>query len=84
MNENKAVSDPESAADYQPWDYSTGGGFSNIYPVPSYQRSAVNDYLDHHDPGYKYYRGNVSLDETDGIYNRSGRGCRYPDVSANG
>ncbi|KUJ20186.1 subtilisin-like protein [Mollisia scopiformis] len=82
INPNSTVYEPESVADYPDWGYSSGGGFSNIYPVPSYQHSAVYDYLQRHDPGYKYYRGNVSLATTDGLYNRSGRG--YPDVSANG
>ncbi|KAK5113429.1 hypothetical protein LTR85_010857 [Meristemomyces frigidus] len=62
--------------------YSSGGGFSNIYPVPDYQTDAVATYFAQHDPGYPYYSGNDSLGANGGLYNRSGRG--YPDVSANG
>jgi tripeptidyl-peptidase-1 len=42
----QTVSDPESVAndpfeDPYPEAYSSGGGFSNIYPIPYYQISAV-------------------------------------------
>jgi hypothetical protein len=30
--------------------FGSGGGFSNIYPVPSYQSKAVNGYLSNHQP----------------------------------
>ncbi|KAE8444410.1 hypothetical protein EG329_000610 [Mollisiaceae sp. DMI_Dod_QoI] len=84
---NHTVYEPESAAVDPAGDpysraYSSGGGFSNIYPIPSYQRDAVQHYFDIHDPGYKYYRGNGSFGKNGGVYNRIGRG--YPDVSANG
>ncbi|KAI0331456.1 subtilisin-like protein [Cubamyces sp. BRFM 1775] len=53
---------PEVVADF------SGGGFSNIFPQPSYQDSAVESYLD-------------ALGSTNaGLFNRSGRA--YPDVSA--
>jgi tripeptidyl-peptidase I len=74
------VNDPESAANDPP-NYSTGGGFSNIYPIPDYQAKAVATYFGEHDPGYPYYGGNQSLGYNGGLYNRTGRG--YPDVSAN-
>ncbi|MCJ1310955.1 hypothetical protein MMC25_004624 [Agyrium rufum] len=70
------IGDPYSIA------FSSGGGFSNIYDVPSYQASAVASYFKNHDPGYPYYVGNDSFDTNGGIYNRIGRG--YPDVAANG
>ncbi|CZR58938.1 related to tripeptidyl-peptidase I [Phialocephala subalpina] len=84
---NHTVYDPESAVVdplFDPWSipYSSGGGFSNIYPRPSYQRDAVQNYFGRHDPGYKYYRGNDSFGANGGRYNRLGRG--YPDVAANG
>ncbi|KAI9742807.1 MAG: hypothetical protein M1818_003536 [Claussenomyces sp. TS43310] len=69
------VFEPESASDAFP----SGGGFSNIYPIPSYQASAV---ATDHDPPFPYYSGNDSLGANDGVYNRSGRG--FPDVAANG
>ncbi|KAF9813130.1 hypothetical protein IEO21_05741 [Rhodonia placenta] len=55
---------PEVAVDF------SGGGFSNIFPRPSYQDAAVSAYL-------------TLLGSNDtGLYNASGRG--YPDVSAQG
>ncbi|KAK3935714.1 subtilisin-like protein [Diplogelasinospora grovesii] len=53
-------------------DYYSGGGFSNIFETPSWQKDAVRGYLRNHDPGYK----------SPEIYNRSGRA--YPDVAAMG
>ncbi|EIW73983.1 subtilisin-like protein, partial [Coniophora puteana RWD-64-598 SS2] len=49
---------------------SSGGGFSNYFPRPSYQDKQANDYLS--------YLG----DQYQGLYNSSGRG--YSDVSAQG
>ncbi|CZR67423.1 related to serine protease [Phialocephala subalpina] len=97
----KTVNDSESAV-FDPAgfpysvNYSSGGGFSNIYPIPDYQASAVKVYFDNHDPGYPYYSalspdtGDIKLlpdvgalaGSTGGIYNRIGRGI--PDVAANG
>lgn len=62
--------------------YSSGGGFSNIHPIPAYQASAVATYLTQHNPGYPSYGGNETLGANGGLYNRTGRA--YPDVSANG
>jgi hypothetical protein len=81
------VFEPESAANDligQPWRraYSTAGGFSNVYDVPSYQTEAVASYFEHYNPPYKYYNGNSSFGANGGVYNRNGRGI--PDVSANG
>jgi tripeptidyl-peptidase-1 len=49
----------------------SGGGFSNYFPQPSYQKSAVSSYFKNHSPT------SVST-----YYNASGRGI--PDISANG
>ncbi|GJJ06829.1 hypothetical protein Clacol_001025 [Clathrus columnatus] len=55
---------PETAADF------SSGGFSNIFSIPSYQATAVKNYLS-------------SLGTTNaGKFNSSGRG--FPDVSAQG
>lgn len=67
--------------------FPSGGGFSNIYPRPSYQDSTLETYFADSDPGYKYYStsgtNNPSAATTNGgVYNRAGRG--YPDVSAVG
>jgi tripeptidyl-peptidase-1 len=77
----KTVKDPESAA-YDPAGhpyrsaFASGGGFSNIYPQPDYQKAAVATYFSQHDPGYKYYssKGNNSFGANGGLYNRLGRG----------
>ena len=49
---------------------SSGGGFSNVYAIPEYQKDAVS--------GYK----STATMPTKQIYNDTGRG--YPDVSALG
>jgi tripeptidyl-peptidase-1 len=59
--------------------FASGGGFSNIYPIPAYQQAAVADYLDNHTPPYPSYTTSFAAG---GVYNRTGRG--YPDFSAIG
>ncbi|KAH6655934.1 putative protease S8 tripeptidyl peptidase I [Truncatella angustata] len=92
-----SVFDPESAAlDIgKKLNYSSGGGFSNVYPVPDYQKAAVDVFFRDHEPGYPFYEELVAnadnytlpnitalAGDTGGIYNRNGRGI--PDVAANG
>lgn len=67
--------------------FPSGGGFSNIYPAPSYQTSTLSAYFANHPPPYKSYStsgtNNPNATTTNGgIYNAAGRG--YPDVSAVG
>ncbi|PQE05979.1 protease S8 tripeptidyl peptidase I protein [Rutstroemia sp. NJR-2017a BBW] len=96
-----SVYDPESAV-YDPAghpysvDFSSGGGFSNVYPIPDYQKAFVAKFFEEHNPPYPYYSalsndtGNIRTlpdigalaGNTSGIYNRIGRGI--PDVAANG
>jgi len=96
------VFEPESAVydvagDPYNLNYSSGGGFSNIFPVPDYQQKAVATFFADHDPPYPYYTELAQVVEgnpyalpnvtalagsTGGIYNRKGRGV--PDVAANG
>lgn len=89
ISEGNSVYDPESAA----WGYynggffvfTSGGGFSNIYPVPSYQKKSVGTYFGKHDPHLPYYEqlgGFEPRKAENGVYNRIGRGI--PDISANG
>jgi tripeptidyl-peptidase-1 len=59
--------------------FSSGGGFSNIFGIPEYQKADVEKYLHKHTPPYKSY-GHQNI--TGGIYNHTGRG--YPDFSAIG
>lgn len=51
----------------------SGGGFSNVFAMPSYQSSAVKSYFANHKPSY-----------TATQYNNSQTVRGYPDVSANG
>ncbi|OQN98397.1 hypothetical protein B0A48_15665 [Cryoendolithus antarcticus] len=65
--------------------FPSGGGFSNIYPIPSYQAAAVSTYLTKHTPSYPSYACSLNSSAcytNGGIYNRAGRG--YPDFSAIG
>lgn len=94
------VHDPESAV-FDPAgssygvNFSSGGGFSNVYPIPDYQAAAVATFFEKHNPPHPYYSGlvndtgdiqmlpNVSAlaGSSGGTYNRIRRGV--PDVSAN-
>ena len=51
----------------------SGGGFSNVFAIPSYQKSAVATYFAQHKPPY-----------TSTQYNNSQTVRAYPDVAANG
>ncbi|KAJ4290192.1 hypothetical protein N0V90_010407 [Kalmusia sp. IMI 367209] len=82
----RTVFDPESAANDlagDPWylPCSSGGGFSNVFPIPDYQSSAVDGYFTEENPPYAYYYGGNWSNST-GVYNRNSRGI--PDVAANG
>ncbi|KAH0282525.1 subtilisin-like protein [Aureobasidium namibiae CBS 147.97] len=88
-----AVSSGEPSL-YGPFFWS-GGGFSNVFPAPGYQKHAIKTYFKRKDPGYPYYENGIAgfhgdtvgddgvdYNKTDGLYNRNGR--TYPDVSAVG
>jgi len=64
------VTQPEQAAESVIY---SGGGFSNVFPLPSYQSSAVKSYFQNHNPPYGADR-----------YNNSQMTRGYPDISANG
>lgn len=51
----------------------SGGGFSNVFPLPSYQSAVVKSYFANHKPPY-----------TATQYNNSQTTSGFPDVSANG
>jgi tripeptidyl-peptidase I len=51
----------------------SGGGFSNNFAMPSYQKSAVQSYLKNYPPPYPASK-----------YNSTGTSRGYPDISANG
>ena len=64
------VTQPEQAA--KSIIYS-GGGFSNVFPLPAYQSSAVGSYFKNHNPPYGADR-----------YNNSQMTRGFPNISANG
>ncbi|KAK7001799.1 serine protease S53 [Favolaschia claudopus] len=68
--EGNTVNDPESACEEVIF---SGGGFSNIFPMPSYQAAAVKGFLKNHPPPF-----------THGEFNDSGNARAFPDLSANG
>ncbi|OTB02283.1 hypothetical protein M426DRAFT_322859 [Hypoxylon sp. CI-4A] len=51
-------------------NYTSGGGFSNYFAAPAYQKKHTTSYVENLDGLY------------DGLYNKTGRG--YPDISAQG
>ncbi|CDO77010.1 hypothetical protein BN946_scf184298.g37 [Trametes cinnabarina] len=69
VNPGAKVTDPESACMQVIF---SGGGFSNVFAMPSYQKSAVEHYLSKYAPAYPA-----------GTFNTSGSRA-YPDLSANG
>ncbi|KAI0266714.1 subtilisin-like protein [Gloeopeniophorella convolvens] len=70
VNPGSTVKEPEGACEQVIF---SGGGFSNIFPMPSYQKAAVSSFLKHYPPPY-----------TAGQYNNSGTVRAFPDLSANG
>ncbi|KAJ5064386.1 peptidase S8/S53 domain-containing protein [Bipolaris maydis] len=51
----------------------SGGGFSDVFPIPQYQVPAVESYLTNHMPSYTAHQ-----------YNSTQQSRGYPDLSANG
>ncbi|KAF8526061.1 subtilisin-like protein [Hysterangium stoloniferum] len=70
VNPGAKVTDPESACEQVIF---SGGGFSNVFAVPDYQKAAQAEFFARHNPPYNSTQYNNS---------RAVRG--YPDVSANG
>ncbi|CAG8984083.1 hypothetical protein HYALB_00003025 [Hymenoscyphus albidus] len=64
--------------------FPSGGGFSNLYQIPSYQATAVSNYLTRFKPTYKSYTtvNLTNIGASGGLYNSAGRA--YPDVEAIG
>ncbi|KAL7934122.1 peptidase S8/S53 domain-containing protein [Trichoderma chlorosporum] len=62
----------------------SSGGFSNIYPTPEWQKSAVDKYFEENPTPYKFYNttNGENIGVGGGVFNRGGRG--FPDVSAVG
>ncbi|KIJ65932.1 hypothetical protein HYDPIDRAFT_187022 [Hydnomerulius pinastri MD-312] len=70
VNPGASVTDPESACNEF---IHSGGGFSNYFAVPDYQKAAVTGYLANYPPPY-----------AKDIWNSTGTSRAYPDLSANG
>ncbi|KIJ65943.1 hypothetical protein HYDPIDRAFT_166913 [Hydnomerulius pinastri MD-312] len=70
VSPGKTVYDSEDACEQVIY---SGGGFSNYFAVPDYQKNAVSSYLKDFPPAYP---GN--------IWNSTGTSRGYPDISANG
>ncbi|KAF8173454.1 peptidase S8/S53 domain-containing protein [Pholiota molesta] len=70
VNPGSNVTDPEGACEQVIF---SGGGFSNYFSMPEYQKKAVGNYLKNFKPSYA---GN--------IWNSTGASRAYPDISANG
>jgi tripeptidyl-peptidase-1 len=72
IKNGSTVTDPEEAVyPFNEYDFSSGGGFSNVFARPSYQETAVASFL----------TNNKQLPPSS-TYNQTGRA--FPDVSANG
>ncbi|KIJ66024.1 hypothetical protein HYDPIDRAFT_87864 [Hydnomerulius pinastri MD-312] len=67
---NSTVYEPEMACEEVIY---SGGGFSNYFAMPEYQKEAVDYYLTNYYPDYPAT-----------IWNSTGMSRAYPDISANG
>lgn len=72
VRNGSTVGDAESACEQVIY---SGGGFSNVFAMPEYQRDAVGTYLDRHVPD-EYVQA--------GRFNSSGTVRAFPDVAVNG
>lgn len=72
VNPGSTVNDPEGACEQVIF---SGGGFSNIFTMPSYQANAVNAYSKAHLTPSPFLPGQ---------FNNSGNARGFPDVAANG
>jgi hypothetical protein len=70
VNPNSTVFEPENACEQVIY---SGGGFSNYFSIPDYQKHAVQCYLKDYPPPY-----------SKSTYNSTGKSRAYPDLSANG
>ncbi|EIW80494.1 subtilisin-like protein [Coniophora puteana RWD-64-598 SS2] len=70
VNPNSTVLEPEGACEQVIY---SGGGFSNHFALPAYQKAAVDSYFANHNPPY-----------SGAVYNNSRTSRGLPDLSANG
>jgi tripeptidyl-peptidase-1 len=67
------ITTPEEAADFPELQFWSGGGFSNVFPTPSYQTAALKYFFSHNSPDYSSRQ-----------YNNTQHSRGYPDIAANG
>ncbi|KAL4071280.1 peptidase S8/S53 domain-containing protein [Scleroderma yunnanense] len=72
---NATVFDPQPEKACDQVIYS-GGGFSNYFAMPDYQKNAVE--------GWVQNNGQVYVNEYGNAWNSTGKSRAYPDISANG
>lgn len=70
VNPGSTVNDPEGACEQVIF---SGGGFSNIFPIPSFQKNQVASFLKNHPPPFSGAQ-----------FNNSGKSRAFPDLAANG
>jgi len=70
VNPNSTVFQPEGACEQVIF---SGGGFSNYFEIPEFQKDAVNEFLTKFPPPF-----------TGAQFNNSGTSRAFPDLSANG
>ncbi|KAF9495245.1 hypothetical protein BDN71DRAFT_1506993 [Pleurotus eryngii] len=70
INKNAPVTAPEAAINQVIF---SGGGFSNHFAMPDYQKDHVNNYLENFPPSHP-----------DDIWNSTGVARAFPDIAANG
>ncbi|KAH7906634.1 peptidase S8/S53 domain-containing protein, partial [Hygrophoropsis aurantiaca] len=70
VSPGQSVFEPENACEKVIY---SGGGFSNYFATPEYQKTAVTEYLSQHPPAYP-----------SSIWNSTGGSRGFPDLAANG
>ncbi|KAF8576121.1 subtilisin-like protein [Ramaria rubella] len=70
INPGSTVNDPEGACEQVIF---SGGGFSDIFAMPDYQKADVESFLKNHPPPFSAAQ-----------FNNSGKARGYPDLAANG
>ncbi|OCH91087.1 subtilisin-like protein [Obba rivulosa] len=70
VNPGAKVTDPESACEQGIF---SGGGWSNVFAMPDYQKEAVQTYLEKYPPPYPA-----------DIWNSTGQSRAFPDIAVNG
>jgi len=62
----------------------SSGGFSNVFPIPSYQSSALAHYWANYAPSFPTGPSTNSFPSGTAVFNNSQTTRGFPDISANG